>query len=128
MSEFLNILQGQSPGGLKNEPPETTGIDAFPSVITYLPHLSHPLSLFLPLSPYLAALFDLLMKIVTDTTMENSKVAKDLSCMASSCLLSLVIALGETSKMLAAVASLLIAPSGVSDGIVKVSLLCSVQD
>ena len=60
--------------------------------------------------------------------MENSTVAKDLSCMASSCLLSLVIALGETSKMLAAVASLLIAPSGISDGIVKVSLLCSVQD
>ena len=26
LTEFLNILQGQSPAGLKNEPPQTTGV------------------------------------------------------------------------------------------------------
>ena len=69
---------------------------------------------------FTAALFELLMKMVSQYNLEDSKVAKELSSMASSCLLSLVIALGETDKLLCAISALLVVPPEVSQGMVKV--------
>ena len=69
---------------------------------------------------FTAALFELLMKMVSQYNLEDSKVTMELSSMASSCLLSLVIALGETDKLLCAISALLVVPPEVSQGMVKV--------
>jgi E3 ubiquitin-protein ligase MYCBP2 len=102
LEEFLNILQGQAPGGLKDEPVDST-----------------------------AALFDLLMKIVTNQS-DLSTISLQLSSMASSCLVSLAIAVGNTSRLLTSIEALLLVPPDISQQMIKVpeimrSLQVSVQ-
>ncbi len=73
--------------------------------------------------PYLAtpgALFQLLMEMVTEPIPPEDPVAMQLSSVASACLLSLVVALGDTGKMLAALAAMLTAPPPLSETQVKV--------
>ncbi len=55
------------------------------------------------------ALFELLLEMVSNSTSKDSLSAQ-LSSVASACLLSLVVALGDTGKMLSSVAAFLTAP------------------
>lgn len=79
--------------------------------------------LYCAFSLHIAALFQLLMKILSST--EGTPVADRLSSLASSCLVSLVLALGQTSKILAAIAALLIAPPILSENHLKVRYMKS---
>ena len=124
LGEFLNILQGQSPAGLKNEPTETT------STISTCVHVHvcvHERDicdccclLFLLLLLFSGALFDLLVKMVSEPVEGNTKVTSELVSLASSCLLSLVVALGETDKLLAAISALLLVQDHISSSSIKV--------
>lgn len=60
------------------------------------------------------------MHMVTEPSSSNNQVAVELSSMASACLLSLVVALGDTGKMLSAVAAMLTAPASSDEGDVQV--------
>lgn len=71
--------------------------------------------------PFSGALFQLLMDMVTEAVSPDDPVGMELSSIASACLLSLVVALGDTGKMLAALAAMLTAPSSLSDIEVKVT-------
>ena len=55
-------------------------------------------------------LFELLMQMVAETVRPENQLVTELSSVASACLLSLVVALGDTSKMLAALTAMLTAP------------------
>ena len=58
----------------------------------------------------LDGLFELLMQMVAETVRPENQLVTELSSVASACLLSLVVALGDTSKMLAALTAMLTAP------------------
>ena len=77
--------------------------------------------------PYLkntpGALFQLLMEMVTEPFSPEATVAMELSSVASACLLSLVVALGDTGKMLSALAAMLTAPPPLSETKVKVRFM-----
>lgn len=60
------------------------------------------------------------MDMVTEPVSPDNHVAMELSSVASACLLSLVVALGDTGKMLSAVAAMLTVPSLLSETDVKV--------
>lgn len=60
------------------------------------------------------------MDMVTEPVSPDNPVAMELSSVASACLLSLVVALGDTGKMLSAVAAMLTVPSLISETEVKV--------
>lgn len=62
------------------------------------------------------------MHMVTEPSSSDSQVALELSSVASACLLSLVVALGDTGKMLSAAAAMLTAPTSTNEGNVKVCL------
>ena len=66
------------------------------------------------------ALYELLMEMVMESVSPKDGVAMQLSSIASACLLSLVVALGDTGKMLSALAAMLIAPSCLSESTLKV--------
>ena len=69
----------------------------------------------------LAALFDLLVKMVSEPLSDaDSKVSSQLISLASSCMLSLVIALGETDKLLAAISALITGPPEVANSSLQV--------
>ena len=55
-------------------------------------------------------LFELLMQMVAETVHPENQLVMELSSVASACLLSLVVALGDTSKMLSALTAMLTAP------------------
>ncbi|XP_018571542.1 E3 ubiquitin-protein ligase MYCBP2-like [Anoplophora glabripennis] len=98
---LLNVLQGQSPEGLKSEPSEV--IDP---------------------------LFDLLLDLATLHGPESS-VPNDgthLTAIACTCLLSLIIVRGDTGKFLSATAALLMCPRALALQNIKMStVLCSLQ-
>jgi hypothetical protein len=76
------------------------------------------------------ALFQLLMDMVTEQFSPEDPIGVQLSSIASACLLSLVVALGDTGKMLSALAAMLTAPSSLSEAQVKVKphfLYCEVS-
>ena len=50
------------------------------------------------------------MQMVAETVQPENQLVTELSSVASACLLSLVVALGDTSKMLAALTAMLTAP------------------
>uniref|UniRef100_A0AAR5Q5P7 PHR domain-containing protein n=1 Tax=Dendroctonus ponderosae TaxID=77166 RepID=A0AAR5Q5P7_DENPD len=84
---LLDVLQGQSPEGLKSEPSDITG-----------------------------PLFDLLLDLATSHGPESS-VPNDgthLTAVACACLLSLVVVKGDTGKYLSAAAALLMCPRALS--------------
>ena len=60
------------------------------------------------------------MHMVTEPSSSDSQLALDLSSVASACLLSLVVALGDTGKMLSAVSAMLTSPTSLSEGNVQV--------
>ena len=67
------------------------------------------------------ALFDLLMQMVVEPSPAGSgPLSAELSNVASACLLSLVVALGDTGKMLGALAAMLTTPPELSDITVQV--------
>ena len=70
------------------------------------------------LSP-LDALFDLLMQMVTEP-LSDDQLAKELSSVASACLFSLVISLGDTGKMLSSLAAMMTAAPALSEMMVQV--------
>ena len=72
------------------------------------------------ISTPIGALFQMLMEMVTEPFSPEDSVAMELSSVASACLLSLVVALGDTGKMLAALAAMLTAPPSLSETKVKV--------
>ncbi|KAJ8916890.1 hypothetical protein NQ315_013358 [Exocentrus adspersus] len=98
---LLNVLQGQPPEGLKSEPSEVTD-----------------------------PLFELLLDLATLHGPESS-VPNDgshLTAVSCACLLSLVVARGETGKYLSATAALLMCPRALSFQNIKMpSILCSLQ-
>ncbi|KAG8179148.1 hypothetical protein JTE90_015337 [Oedothorax gibbosus] len=80
LQALLDMLQGQQPEGLKGEPPEV--IDA---------------------------LFDLLLEISSSSTSDQaqSTFSSNLTSFACACLLSLVVARGDTGKLLSAASAML---------------------
>ena len=64
------------------------------------------------------------MKIVVD---ESPAAASKLPAVASSCLISLVVALGQTSKILSAIAALLIGPVDYNGHYLKVRGRCVIS-
>lgn len=98
---LLDVLQGQTPEGLKSEPPDV--IDP---------------------------LFDLLLDLATLHGPESS-VPNDgshLTAIACACLLSLVVVRGDTGKFLSAVAALLMCPRALaSQNIQMPAVLTSLQ-
>lgn len=62
------------------------------------------------------------MQMVTEPTSSppGDELARELSAVASACLFSLVLALGETGKMLSAIAAMITAPPPLSDLMVQV--------
>ncbi|XP_035682944.1 E3 ubiquitin-protein ligase MYCBP2-like isoform X1 [Branchiostoma floridae] len=101
LQALLDMLQGQQPEGLRNEPADV--IDS---------------------------LFQLLIDLVNNSGPETSPTTDctSLAALACSCLLSLVVARGDTGKLLNAVAALLISPGSQSAQAVKVpSILSSLQ-
>ncbi len=58
----------------------------------------------------LDGLFELLMQMVAEMVRPENQLVMELSSVASACLLSLVVALGDTSKMLSALTAMLTAP------------------
>ncbi|XP_077518796.1 MYC binding protein highwire isoform X2 [Amblyomma americanum] len=103
---LLDILQGQQPEGFRSEPPEV--IDK---------------------------MFDLLLDIATSTPVQysqphssSSEVLSQLTSNACACLLSLVVATGDTSKMLCAAAALLMSPRSLTaEEIPMPSILVALQ-
>ena len=73
------------------------------------------------------SLFELLMQMVSEPVPSDNQLAVDLSSVASACLLSLVVALGDTGKMLSAVAAMLTAPAEYSLGTVQVCVYVGVH-
>ena len=71
-------------------------------IYTYFLSISHTL--------ILDGLFELLMQMVAETVRPENQLVMELSSVASACLLSLVVALGDTSKMLSALTAMLTAP------------------
>lgn len=61
------------------------------------------------------------MEMVKEPFSPEDPIAVELSSVASACLLSLVVALGDTGKMLSALAAMLTAPPPIADIRVKVS-------
>ena len=55
------------------------------------------------------------MQMVTEPVAGDNQLAKELSSVASACLFSLVVALGDTGKMLSALAATMTAPPELSD-------------
>lgn len=62
------------------------------------------------------------MEMVTEPFSQEDPVAVELSSVASTCLLSLVVALGDTGKMLSALAAMLTSPPTL--GGIKVKVWC----
>ncbi len=60
------------------------------------------------------------MEMVAEPVSPDNPVSMQLSSVTSACLLSLVVALGDTGKMLSALAAMLTIPTGMSEIIVKV--------
>lgn len=60
------------------------------------------------------------MEMVTEPFSPEDSVAMELSSIASACLLSLVVAMGDTGKMLSALTAMLTAPPALSQIKVKV--------
>ena len=123
LKEFLDILQGQDPAGLKQEPPDITGTVLLCLLLLLLllfSSSSFSSSLCCYSSP--VALFKLLVDMVTRSTIgdEEEALARQLSSVASACLLSLVVALGDTEMMLEACATLLCVDPALSSTPVKV--------
>ena len=82
--------------------PTNTAAYYITHVYTYFLSLSHTL--------ILDGLFELLMQMVAETVRPENQLVMELSSVASACLLSLVVALGDTSKMLSALTAMLTAP------------------
>ncbi|XP_050038840.1 E3 ubiquitin-protein ligase MYCBP2 [Dermacentor andersoni] len=105
---LLDVLQGQQPEGFRSEPPEV-----------------------------LDKMFDLLLDIATKAAApvqygqahsSNSEVLSQLTSNACACLLSLVVATGDTSKMLSATAALLMSPRSLTaEEIPMPSILVAMQ-
>ncbi len=63
------------------------------------------------------------MQMVTESSPSpGNRLATELSAVASACLFSLVLALGETGKMLSAVAAMLTAPSPLNELMIQVKM------
>ena len=95
LNSLLNILQGYHPESLRNEPAET-----------------------------IQPLFDLLMEMATYRIQENTTHDSEysLTAISYSCLLSLVIGIGDTGKILVAIATLIKCSKTLTSQNVKVSL------
>ena len=65
------------------------------------------------------------MQMVTEAVAPDDQTSLELSSVASACLFSLVVALGDTGKMLAALTTMLTAPAELSEIAVQVSELQS---
>lgn len=68
----------------------------------------------------LGALFELLMEMVSEPFSVENSLATQLCSVASACLISLVVALGDTGKMLSAIAAMLTSPPALCDATVQV--------
>ena len=60
------------------------------------------------------------MEMVAEPVIPDNPVSMQLSSVSSACLLSLVVALGDTGKMLSALAAMLTSSAGLSETVVKV--------
>jgi len=104
---LLDILQGQQPEGLKSEPNDVIGKNLINSLLKFTNKTKFD---FLP-----DPLFDLLLDLATshgpDAILEENI---QLSAVACSCLLALVVARGDTGKLLSATSALLMSPKSLS--------------
>ncbi|XP_064637403.1 E3 ubiquitin-protein ligase MYCBP2-like isoform X3 [Lineus longissimus] len=99
LQALLDMLQGQMPEGMKCEPGEVVD-----------------------------SLYYLLMDLTTKPNPDTSIGCYSLNAVACACLISLVIARGETGKLLSAVAAMLMSPAALASQDVKVpGILTSLQ-
>ncbi|XP_071950592.1 E3 ubiquitin-protein ligase MYCBP2-like isoform X2 [Antedon mediterranea] len=98
MEALLDMLQGQTPEGLSKEPPEV-----------------------------MDSLFQLLLQLSTSPCSPDTpaRLAKDLLSLSTSCLLSMVIARGDTGKLLSAVSSILMSSHHMAGNQMKIPAIVS---
>lgn len=152
LKEFLNILQGQTPAGLHNEPKETTGMDCIYDLPELLCQQCSWLCVWvIELVLYSVCIYRCFVWFADEDGCGASPcrqpngyrcvlhlvywytcsfvrmfflwscfLLSELSSVACSCLLSLVVALGDTGKMLTALASMITAPSHLTQSTLQV--------
>nr|CAD7200761.1 unnamed protein product [Timema douglasi] len=98
LKALLDVIQGQTPEGLKSEPTEVIGL-----YNSKIPCGDVPCS---------DPLFDLLLDLATSHGPESAAAndGSHLTAVACACLLSLVVVRGDTGKLLSATAALLMCP------------------
>ncbi|XP_033112056.1 E3 ubiquitin-protein ligase MYCBP2-like [Anneissia japonica] len=98
MEALLDMLQGQTPEGLSKEPPEV-----------------------------MDSLFQLLLQLSTSPCSPDTPArrAKELLSLSTSCLLSMVIARGDTGKLLSAVSAILMSPHHMTGNQMKIPAIVS---
>lgn len=113
LSALLDVLQGQLPEGLKSEPDDVIG-NVQKSTFTHTNLLLHSelhskvhIKFF-----FIDPLFDLLLDLATSHGPESAAAndGSHLTAVACACLLSLVVVRGDTGRLLAATAALLMCP------------------
>lgn len=111
LSALLDVLQGQLPEGLKSEPDDVIG-NIQKSTNTNL-SLHSELHIKLHIKFFFTdPLFDLLLDLATSHGPESAAAndGSHLTAVACACLLSLVVVRGDTGRLLAAIAALLMCP------------------
>lgn len=106
LSALLDVLQGQLPEGLKSEPDDVIGL--YLRIACFFNYDLHIFNESFILDP----LFDLLLDLATSHGPESDAVndGSHLTAVACACLLSLVVVRGDTGRILAAIAALLMSP------------------
>lgn len=106
LSALLDVLQGQLPEGLKPEPDDVIGM--YLLRLFYIQMRNSFINLFVNPDP----LFDLLLDLATSHGPESAAAndGSHLTAVACACLLSLVVVRGDTGRLLAAIAALLMSP------------------
>lgn len=113
LSALLDVLQGQLPEGLKSEPDDVIGYiqKATFAYTNLLLHSELHIKLHIKFF-FIDPLFDLLLDLATSHGPESAAAndGSHLTAVACACLLSLVVVRGDTGRLLAAIAALLMCP------------------
>lgn len=109
LSALLDVLQGQLPEGLKSEPDDVIGL--YLLIITFFCKHNSQMMYFDNIL-FVDPLFDLLLDLATSHGPESAAAndGSHLTAVACACLLSLVVVRGDTGRLLAAIAALLMSP------------------
>ena len=133
LSALLDVLQGQLPEGLKAEPDDVIGEIVICLQFTKFINLPIPLIIFFIFCLFCTdPLFDLLLDLATSHGPESAAAndGSHLTAVACACLLSLVVVRGDTGRLLAAIAALLMSPRALAAQNIQVNqffMICNIS-